>query len=197
MSRPKKSLDSHGDRVYVAVCAGGFLVWTNVSDNNGYLQEDVTMKGEGNADAVVDASGTIDDPYICGLTCYGEVQLNGHTVALEGGSGNDFLWSRNDSGLVTFDGGDNDDWVQHAGDYPGNVLIGGLGNDTIVDNGSGGGGDYLYGGAGDDCLQAECIIDMDCGGGTADRYSWAGVAACCSGDLCPTPTNCETWGACI
>jgi hypothetical protein len=193
--------NSGDNRVYVAVCTYPYLTWVDVAENSTthIIEEDVTLDGAGGADVVATFSGSGDPSVPCSITCFGEVQIGTHVVALKGGGAADYLWSSNDTGKVTFDGGTENDTMIHAGNYSGNEFDGGTGADIIVDYGSGGGGDWLYGGDGsfDDCLNAECLYNMDCGDGSSDKYGWAGVGACCSGDLCITPENCEVNAGCF
>lgn len=191
-----KRYGSGTDQIYVARCTSGTLYWTDVCDSSGTLTDDVTIRGLGGADGLVVISGSYTLAGGCSaITCYGQVDLDVYTVTLEGGGGNDALYSENDTGQVNFEGGTEHDTMLHDNDYAGNVSNGGPGNDTITD--AGGGSDYLYGGDNDDCLYAPCFFVMDCGLGDDDKFSWAGASVCCHGEFCAYPNdNCETETTC-
>lgn len=94
------------NRVYVAVCTGGNLTWVDVCDTSGVLTDDVTIRGLGGADGLwtVDFAFNSEIDGGCTIQCWGEVDIDTYTVALEGGSGSDSLYTQNETGLVTMDG---------------------------------------------------------------------------------------------
>jgi Ca2+-binding RTX toxin-like protein len=153
----------------------GDCSWVQLGDTTG-LSDDYDIRGLGGDDYMTVLTSTA---WFCGFSITSP-SYNGHYVFLNGGDGNDTLWSSGTTFTWLF-GIDGDDWI-YSGRGDG-VLLGGSGANRMWANTSGSGG-VQYGGDDDDCIWVNFMSSpaaTDCGGG-ADLWSGPGSK----------PPTCET-----